>query len=83
MPCIPVHQQWKLAFQVTLVLKNPAAKYAGDMRDAGLIPGVGKIPWRRAQKPIPVCLPAESHRQKNLAGFNPVDHNQLDTTEAT
>ena len=36
------------AFQVLLVVKNPLAS-AGDVRDAGSIPGVGKIPWRRAQ----------------------------------
>ena len=64
------------------MLKNLPAN-AGDLRDASLIPGVGKIPWMRAQEPIPVLLPAESHRQKSLAGFNPVDHRQLDTTEAT
>ena len=28
---------------------------------------VGKIPWRRAQQPIPVFLPGESHGQRSLA----------------
>ena len=36
---------------------------AGDL---GLIPGVGKIPWRREQLPTPVFLPGESHRQRSL-----------------
>ena len=31
------------AFQVTLVVKNPPAK-AGDIRDADLIPGLGRSP---------------------------------------
>ena len=29
-------------------------------RDLGLIPGLGKIPWRRAWQPTPVFLPGES-----------------------
>ena len=31
---------------------------AGDM---GLIPGFGKIPWRRKWQPTPIFLPGESH----------------------
>ena len=31
----------------------------------------GKIPWRRAQQPIPVFLPGESHAQRSLAGYRP------------
>ena len=33
----------KRASQVVLVVKNPAAN-AGDLRDAGLIPGSGRFP---------------------------------------
>ena len=51
--------------QVALVVKNPPA-------NAGFDPWVGKIPWRRAWKPIPVFLPGESYGQK-----------ESDTTEAT
>ena len=29
-------------------------------------PLVGKIPWRRAWQPTPVCLPREFHGQRNL-----------------
>ena len=32
-----------LAFHVVLVVKNPPAN-AGDIRDAGLIPGLGRFP---------------------------------------
>ena len=35
------------AFQVALVVKNPPAN-AGDVRDTGLIPRLGRFPWRRA-----------------------------------
>ena len=45
--------------QVVLVVKNPPAN-AGDIRNAGSVPGWGKIPWRRAWQPTPVFLPGES-----------------------
>ena len=34
---------------------------AGDEKDPCFDPWVGKIPWRRAWKPIPVFLPGEFH----------------------
>ena len=68
------------ASQVVLVVKNPAAN-AGDVRDTGSVPGSGKIPWRRAWKPIPVFLPGESHGQRSLAGYSPWGHEEFDTTE--
>ena len=46
-------------------------------------PWVGKIPWRRAQKPTPLFLPGESHGQRSLAGYSPWGPKQLDTTETT
>ena len=45
-----------------------SAYNTGDM---GLIPWVGKVPWRRAWKPTPVFLPGESHGQRNLVGNCP------------
>ena len=38
--------------QVVLVVMNPHAN-AGDRRDAGSIPGLGRFPWRRKWQPIP------------------------------
>jgi len=35
---------------MVLVVKNPPAN-AGDTRDVGSIPWVGKIPWRRKWEP--------------------------------
>ena len=40
-----------------------------------------EIPWRRAWKPTPVFLPAESYGQRNLMGCSPWDHKESDTTE--
>ena len=80
------------ASQGALVVKNPCAN-AGDRRDSGSIPGwgrrlgfnpwVGKVPWRRAWQPTPVCLPGESHGQKSLVGYSPQGHTESDTPEAT
>ena len=44
---------------------------AGDL---GLIPGSGKIPWRRKWHTTPVFLPGESHGQRSLAGYSPWGH---------
>ena len=68
--------------QVALVVKNLPAN-TGDIRDAGLIPPPGKIPWRRAWQPIPVFLPGESHGQRSLVGNSLQGLKELDTTEAT
>ena len=38
-------------------------------------------PWRREWQPTPVFLPRELHGQRSLAGCNPWDCKQLDTTE--
>ena len=37
------------------MVKNPSAN-AGDIRDAGTIPGSGRSPWRRDRLPTPVFL---------------------------
>ena len=40
--------------------------HAGDIRDAGLIPGLGRSPG--GGLPTPVFLPGEAHGQRSLAG---------------
>ena len=42
---------------------------------------VGKIPWRRKWLSTPVFLPGEFHGQRNLAGYRPWGHTELDMTE--
>ena len=49
------------------VVKNPP-DLAEYMRDIGLIPGSGRLPWRRAWQPTLVFLSGESHGQRNLVG---------------
>ena len=59
------------ASQVALVVKNPPAT-AGDIREMGLIPWFGKIPWRRVWQPIPVPLPGESPWTEGLGGCHSI-----------
>ena len=65
-----------------LVVKNPPAN-TGDLRDAGLILGLERFPWRRAWEPTPVFLPGELHGQRSLEGYGPWGHKESDTTEAS
>ena len=55
--------------QVTVVKSPPAP--AGDVRDAGSIPGSGRFPWRRKWQPTPVFFPGESYGQRSLVGYSP------------
>ena len=64
------------------MVKNPAAN-AGDIKRHRFDPWVRKIPWRQAWQPTPVFLPGESQGQRNLAGYSPQGHKELETTEAT
>ena len=52
------------------MVKNLPAN-AGDIRDAGSIPGLGRYPGGRAWQPTPVFLPGEPHGQRRLVGYSP------------
>ena len=62
------------------MIKNSPAN-AGDIRDAGSIPGLGRSPG--GGQPTPVLLPGESHGQRILAGYSPSGCKESDMTEAT
>ena len=62
--------------QVALVVKNLTAN-AGNVKDVGSIPGWGRSPWEGNDNPL-VCLPGESHGQKNLVGYSPWDPKESD-----
>ena len=55
-----------------------SACIAGEL---GLIPGWGRFPWRREWLPAPVFLPGEFHKQRNMAGYSPWGHKELDMIE--
>ena len=64
------------------MVKNPPAN-AGDIGDVGLIPGLGRSPWRRKWQPTPVFLPGESHGQRSLTGYSSQGHEESDVTKHT
>ena len=70
------------ASQEALVPKNTPAN-AGDIRDVGSVPGLGRVPWRRVGRPTPVFLSGESHGQRRLEGYNLQGCKESDPTEAT
>ena len=50
------------------MVKSPPAN-AGDLRDVGSIPGLGRSPG--VGQPTPVFMPGEYHGQKSLVGYSP------------
>ena len=54
---------------------------ACNVGDLGSIPGLGRVPCRRAWQPTPAFLPGESHGQRSLAGCSPWVCKEADTTE--
>ena len=62
----------RISFYIlTLEVKNPPAN-AGDVRDGGFNPWVGKEdPLEDKGQPTPVFLPGYSHGQRSLAGYSP------------
>ena len=58
------------ASQVVLVVMNLPAN-AGDIKDTGSIPGLGRSPGRGAQQSTPVFLLGEFHVQKSLVAYSP------------
>ena len=62
------------------MVKNPPAN-AGDVRDMGLIPGLGRSPREGYGNPLQYsCL---ENPKKSLVGYRPWGHKESDTTEAT
>ena len=54
---------------------------AGDTRDTGLIPGLGRPPGGGNGNPLSVFLPGESHGQRTLVGYSPQGSKESDMTE--
>ena len=58
------------ASQLALVVKNLPTN-AGDIRDAGSIPVLGRSHGREYWQHTPVFLPGESHGPRSLVGYGP------------
>ena len=56
---------------------------AGDAKEVGSIPGLGRLPGRGKWQPTPVFLPGKFHGQRCLVGCSPWGHKDSDTTEVT
>ena len=65
---------------MVLLVKDMPAN-AGDIRDLGSIPGLGRSLGGGYSNPLSVFLPGESHGQGSLPGCSPWDHTEWDTTE--
>ena len=66
---------------LTLPGGSDGKQSACNAGDLGLIPGSGRSPWRREQRPTPVFLPGESHGQRSLVRYSPWSRKESDTTE--
>ena len=63
------------------MLKNQPAN-AGDIRDPGPIPGLGRPPGGgREWQPASVCLPGKAQGQRSLAAYTPWYQKESDATE--
>ena len=70
------------ASQVGLVVKNPVAS-AGDIRDVGLISGLGRSPGGEHGNSLQCSCLENPPEQRSLAGYSPWGHKEPGTTEAT
>ena len=71
-----------LSTQVVLTVKNPSAN-AGDIRDVGLIPVLGRSPGGGNGNPLRhLCLENPMDRGA-LAGYSPWGGKESDMTELT
>ena len=65
---------------MVLVVKNPPTS-AGDVRDLGSIPGLGRSPGGGHGNPLQYSCLENPHRQRNLVGYSPWGRKELDATE--
>ena len=69
-PCFNVSKTQTGASQVVPVVKNLPAN-AGDIRDMGPVPGLGRSPGGGHGNPLQLFLPGEPHGQRSLVGYSP------------
>ena len=64
------------------MVKNLPAN-AGDVRDMGSIPGLGRSPGGGHGNPLQCSYLENPQGQRSLVGYSPQGHKESDTTEAT
>ena len=67
---------------MALVVKNPLTN-AGDLRDMGSIPGLGRSPGGGHSNPVQYSCLEKPHGQRSLVGYSPWGRRESDTTKAT
>ena len=70
------------AFKVLLVVKNLPTN-AGDVRDAGSIPGLGGPPGKGHGNPLQYSCLENPHGQRSLVGYSPWGRKESGMNEAT
>ena len=68
------------ASQVALVVKNPSAN-AGDVKDSGSIPGLGRSPRGGHGNPFQYSCLENPCGQRRLLRYSPYGRKESDTTE--
>ena len=71
---------FRVASHVAPVVKNPPAN-VGDVRNASLIPQLGKSPGEGHGNPLHYSCLEKFYRQRSLAGYSPWDGKGSDMTE--
>ena len=66
--------------QVVQVVKNPPAN-AGEIRDVGLMPGLGRCPGGGHGHPLQYSCLEHPCGQKSLVGYSPWGHKESDDPE--
>ena len=66
--------------QVTLGVKNLPSS-AGDLRDKGWIPGLGRSPGGRHGDPLQYSCLGSPHGWRCLEDYSPWSHKESDTAE--
>ena len=66
--------------EVALVVKNLPAN-AGDIRDTGLIPGLGRSPGGSRGNPLQYSCLENPHGQSSLVGYSPWGRKEWDMAE--
>ena len=66
--------------QVVLMVKTSSARIE-DIRDAGLIPGLGRSLGGGLGIPLQYSCLEIPHGKRSLAGYSPWGHKESDTTE--
>ena len=64
------------------MVKNLPAS-AGDIRDSGSIPRLGRSPGGGHGNPLQYSCLENPHGQRSLAGYSPWGHKESDETELT